>query len=146
MLRPGSNEPVGNEPTHTADVTVVRLGALCQLESEAERQANFRISEFAVLDDGTEITLHNERGLSIFLNVAQPSGVWPTLTMGSLEASVRTVVLPDDAEETGQDHPWTWLHELLAAQGVDTTVEHLKALPYEVRLGDDVTSRMQRDS
>lgn len=55
------------------------------------RQATFRISEFAVLDDGTEVTLHADRGLATGGN--DPAGIWATTTVEGLTADVLTVHL-----------------------------------------------------
>jgi hypothetical protein len=44
-------------------------------------------------------------------------------------------VLPDDAEATGEDHPWEWLALLIAGQGVAVTPEQLRAVPYVVEFG-----------
>lgn len=124
-------------------MVVVRLGALCELDSATTRQANFRVSEYAVLDDGTEVVLHAERGLSVMVHGS--AGVWEHLTAAGLERDVLTVVLPDDAEESGDEHPWAWLVSLLERAGVNETVEHIREVPYEVRIGPDVTSRLGRN-
>ncbi|HEV2810611.1 MAG TPA: hypothetical protein VGV93_09485 [Acidimicrobiales bacterium] len=122
-------------------MAVVRLGALCELESEAPRQASFRVSEYAVLDDGTEVVLHSARGFATV--VLGSVGVWHHLTAAGIERDVMTVVLPDDAEETGDNHPWEWLVSLLAHAGVTETVDHLRGLPYEVRIAPDVIFRLE---
>lgn len=124
-------------------MAVVRLGAQCGLESESPRQANFRVSEFAVLDDGAEIVLHSERGFSAMVH--GPAGVWDHMTAASIERDVMAVVLPDDAEETGEDHPWEWLVALLSESGVTETVDHLREVLYVVRLAPEVTARLKSD-
>jgi len=121
----------------------MRLGALCELESESPQQANFRISEYAVLDDGAEVVLHSDRGFSAMTHGS--AGVWDHMTAAGIQRDVMTVVLPDDAEETGEDHPWEWLVTLLAHAGVTETVDHLRELPYVVRIAPDVASRLQLD-
>lgn len=55
---------------------------------------------------------------------------------------VRNVVLPDDAEETGEVHPWAWLTQHLGALGVETTPEELVNLPYDVVLSRRLRSRL----
>ena len=47
------------------------------------------------------------------------------------------VVLPDD-DESGEDHPWSWLADLARARGLNVTAEDLRGLPYEVILAEDV--------
>ena len=124
-------------------MAILRLGALCELESESPRQAHFRISEYAVLDDGTEIVLHSDRGFTVMIHGS--AGVWDHMTAASIDRDVMTVVLPDDAEETGEDHPWEWLVALLGDAGVTATVDDLREVPYVVRIAPDVTSRLQPD-
>lgn len=126
-------------------VAVVRLGALCELESETSSQANFRVSEYAVLDDGSEVALHAERGFSAGVHGGEDADIWKHMTAVWIERDVLTVVLPYDAEQTGEDHPWEWLVDLLARVCVTETVERLRGVPYEVRLGATVLSRLAAD-
>lgn len=92
------------------------------------------------MDDGTEVALHSERGLAI----AAPNSTHlaDLLTTESLEASVRTTVLGDDAETTGESHPWSRLVRLLDAEGISSSSRELRTLPYEVRLGADLKARI----
>lgn len=126
-------------------MAVVRLGALCELDCESPGQVSFRVSEYAVLDDGTEVVLHSERGFSASNHGPEPAEFWHCMTAAGIERDVMGVVLPDDVEETGEEHPWGWLVSLLARAGVVESVEHLRGVPYEVRLGHEVRSRLQRD-
>ena len=98
---------------------------------------HFRVDEFAVLSDGRRIRLHAERGFTLS-GGADP---WEFLTLENLEADVRTTVLPDDAEDTGEDHPWDWLSGLLRAQGVDASAEQLRTAPYDVEFSDRLRAR-----
>ena len=59
---------------------------------------SFDVHEFADLDDGRRLTLHEERGFTT-------SGQWRYLTLENLERDVRTTVLPDD-DDTQDEHPW----------------------------------------
>ena len=126
-------------------MAVIRLGALCELESETSSQANFCVSEYAVLDDGSEVVLHRERGYSAGVHGGEDADVWKHMSAAGIERDVLTVVLPDDAEQTGDDHPWDWLVALLAGVGVIESVQRLREVPYEVRLGPAVLSRLQTD-
>lgn len=99
---------------------------------------SFRVEEFAVLADGRRIRLHGERGFTLSAG-ADP---WQYLTLESLEADVRTTVLPDDAEDTGEDHPWEWLCELLRVQGIEASPEELRTLPYDVEFSDRLHDRV----
>ncbi|MGY2076109.1 hypothetical protein [Blastococcus sp. SYSU DS0828] len=99
---------------------------------------SFRVEEFAVLADGRRIRLHDERGFTLG-GGADP---WQGLTLAHLADDVRTTVLPDDAEDTGDDHPWEWLAELLRAAGVDVVAEDLRGLPYVVEFSDRLRARV----
>jgi hypothetical protein len=50
--------------------------------------------------------------------------------------------LPDD-DDTGEDHPWDWLVELCRSQGIETTVDRLRAVPYQVVLSARVLARLE---
>lgn len=104
------------------------------------RGLSFHVEEFAVLADGKRIRLHAERGFTL----GGPAAMWQYLTPESLAADVLTTVLPDDAEETGEDHPWEWLADLLRRQGVDASPEQLRTLPYDVEFSDRVRERLSQ--
>lgn len=92
----------------------------------------FSVEEFAVLADGRRLRLHAERGFAMGAG-AHP---WAFVTRAGLRSDVLTTVLPDDAEETGEEHPWDWLAQLLRAQGVEASPDELRVLPYDVELSD----------
>lgn len=99
---------------------------------------SFRVEEFAVLAEGRRIRLHADRGFTLSAGVDP----WQYLTLEGLEADVRATVLPDDAEDTGEDHPWEWLSELLRAQGIEASSEELRGLPYDVEFSDRLRARV----
>jgi hypothetical protein len=99
---------------------------------------SFRVEEFAVLADGRRIRLHSERGFGLSAGVDP----WQFQTLESLEADVLMTVLPDDAEDTGEDHPWEWLSELLRAQGIEASPEELRVLQYDVEFSDRLRARV----
>jgi hypothetical protein len=101
---------------------------------------HFRVQEFADLDDGRRITLHDERGYS----TSGPADPWRFQTPESIEADVRTTVLPDD--DDGEEHPWEWLVELLHAHDVDVSVEQLRQVPYRVELSSRLRAKLQDSS
>jgi hypothetical protein len=107
-------------------VTVVGLGAWSELARKGQQGMDVDVHEFAVLDDGRRLTLHQERGFSTSAT---------HMTADHAERSVLTTVLPDDAEVTGEDHPWEWLASLIRNQGVAVTPERLKSVPYVVEFG-----------
>ena len=78
------------------------------------------VHEFAVLDDGRRLALHQGRGFGTSAT---------RLAAGQIERSVLTTVLPDDAGVTAEDHRWEWLASLIQNQGVAVAPEQLKAVP-----------------
>jgi hypothetical protein len=98
----------------------------------------FRVEEFAVLADGRRVRLHAERGFGLSAGV-EP---WQHLTLEDLQADVRATVLPDDAKDTGEDHPWEWLSDLLRVQGIEVSTEELRGLPYAVEFSDRLRARV----
>jgi hypothetical protein len=97
-----------------------------------------RVEEFAVLAYGRRVRLHAERGFVLSGGVDP----WQYLTLEGLEAHVRATVLPDDAEDTGEDHPWEWLSDLLRVQGIEASTEELRVLPYDVEFSDRLRVRV----
>jgi len=112
---------------------------LRQAEHDDPRRFSFEVSEFAVLDEGTRVTLHRERGFTATTN---GDDIWEHETVETVTRDVLAVVLPDDAEISGEDHPWEWLAELLRGRGIDAVPEQLRTLPYEVVLTERVRQRL----
>jgi hypothetical protein len=121
-------------------VRVVGLGAICDLDptrNDDPRENNFRVSEFAVLDNGERITLHDERGYG----AGSSSGdIRAQQTVETITRDVLTTVLPDD--DDGDEHPWEWLAQLARAHGIEVTADNLRQVPYEVVLTERVLQRL----
>ncbi len=134
-------------------MTVVRLGAWCDVKTEDEYRrdlvalrmpadeieqalehfkhgASFDVQEFAVLADGSRLTLHSERGFNVSANTGSTVDLWSHLTAEILERDVLTAVLPDD--DSADEHPWEWLAGLLSGHGVDASPDELTLVPYDV--------------
>lgn len=124
---------------------VVGLGAIGDLRPTGNdpRRFSVEVGEFALLDDGTRVMLHRERGFSATTN---GDDIWAHETVETIARDVLNVVLPDDAELTGEDHPWEWLAELLRAQGIDAVAQDLRGLPYEVVLTERVLRHLPHSS
>lgn len=75
----------------------------------------------------------------------RPATRGPNLTVEAVERDVRNVVLPDDAELTGDEHSWTLLAERLGAQGVEVTIEQLRRPPYDVILNQRLRACLPHD-
>ena len=115
---------------------VVGLGAICELRpqrSDEARSQSFSVSEFVTLEDGRRVILHQDRGFTI----GWRSSGRGHETLESMTRNVLSVVLPDD-DESGEDHPWSWLADLARARGLNVTAEDLRGLPYEVIFTDKV--------
>lgn len=119
-----------------------------QIEEAIEnfkRGLNFRVEEFATLSDGHRLLLANDRGWGGTMSGGRvPDGMWAYLTIEDIERTALNVVLPDDAEETGEEHPWTLLAERIRTLGVETTPDELRHLPYDVVLSQRLRARLTR--
>ena len=119
----------------------MRLGAECDLvpperSTASPGSVSFDVQEFAELTDGRRLVLHRERGFSLSGGVDP----WAFLTAASLEADVRTTVLPD--EDGPDEHPYAWLSGLLREHGVEASAEQLRTVPYVVELSERVRQRL----
>ena len=117
-------------------VTVVGVGAWAELARRDQSGMDIEVHEFAVMDDGRRVTLHRERGFTT--SAAH-------MTADHAQQSVLTTVLPDDAEATGEDHPWLWLASLIRNHEVAVTPEQLKAVPYLVEFGPRLSALLERE-
>jgi hypothetical protein len=118
------------------------------LLEESKRGVSFDVHEFAELDDGRRLTLHEERGFTSSAMATAgpaPSDQWRYLTLENLERDVRTTVLPDD-DDTQDEHPWEWLVALLHARGVEATAEELRLLPYGVEFSERLRARLEAEA
>jgi hypothetical protein len=147
-VEPGNENPARTEVGDDGAVLdaesagrVVGLGALCGLRaSDIDAQSqSFWVSEFARLDNGRRVILHEDRGFTTSAPRGAGAGrpVRDGMTREDIVETVLAVVLPDP--DDGEDHPWAWLARLAQRRGLDVTAEDLRGLPYEVVLTDDLT-------
>lgn len=85
------------------------------------------MAEFALLSDGREVTLLDDRGWT-------SSAPLREISLFQVVRNVYSVVLPDDAEETGEEHEWQRFEQRLREAGVAVTPDELRALPYRILL------------
>ena len=122
---------------------VVGLGAICDLgprQPDDARDKSFSVSEFATLEDGRRVILHEDRGFTIGLRStvkSDPGDLRDHETLESLTRDVLSVVLPDDDVPT-EDHPYALLADLARARGLNVTADDLRGLPYDVVFTDEV--------
>ena len=102
--------------------------------TSAPFEFNYDVEAHAILDDGHRIVLRNDLGWG-------SSG--PADSMDDLEQTVLNVVLPHDAEETGEDHPWEMLCQLLADAGVTAVPDEMRRVPYEVELTEAAVATIE---
>lgn len=115
---------------------VVSLGAWCDLSEGSDGSGtSCRVREFALLSDGREVTLLNDRGWTSSASLGE-------ISVTHVVRNVYNVVLPDNAEETGEDHEWQRFVQQLREAGVAVTPDELRALPYRVILSDRLRSRL----
>jgi len=122
---------------------VIGLGAICDLGPERSadaRSQNFSVSEFATLEDGRRVILHEDRGFTIGLRStgeSNPGDLREHETLESLTPNVLAVVLPDD-DVPAEAHPYSWLADLARARGLNVSADDLRSFPYEVIFTDEV--------
>lgn len=134
----GARRSVAGAPRSGPSARVVGFGAVCDLRppaADGARSQSFSVAEFALLEDGRRVILHEDRGFTL----GPPRGAGPHhLTAEDIARDVLNVVLPDD-DECRDAHPWAWLTELALARGLDVTADDLRRVPYEVVLTDRLT-------
>ena len=139
------DDRLGSRSPFPSIVTADQVEQVEQAVKEFRCGLHFRVEEFATLSDGRRLVLTDDRGWgSSGPRGVGRDGLWAYETVETIESTVRNVVLPDDAEETGEEHPWTWLAERIRALGVETTPEELRQLPYDVVLSDRLRTRLTR--
>lgn len=135
---------------YVSSVSVVALGALCDLVPPEEfggtpgGGASFSVVEFAVLDDGTRMNVRqSERGWTEWATRAvspwhpvpddwgERLDSWAFVTREGVVQSTLNVVMPDDDDDP-DDHPYEWLAQRLAEQGLQVRSDQLRGLPYRV--------------
>lgn len=134
----------GQDMLPTSD-HVVLLGAFCDIDQEREggRSLSFTVAEFLQFDDGTQLTLHCDRGFTIGWGVSDPllPSISKSLTRESVTEYVLNAVLPD--VDDGEAHPWQWLARLARDRGVQISPDELRALPYEVVLSASTEAMLE---
>lgn len=136
---------IGAHTVGSVAARVVSLGVWCDYVDEhaLDDTARFRVEEFATLSDDRRIQLSADRGWSVKGSGGMPlDELWRHLTVEDIKNDALNVVLPDDAEVTGDEHDWRRLAQRLRAFGVDTTPEELRGLPHDVVLSARLQARV----
>ena len=134
----------------TPERTVQSLGAWCDLDSSDEYTGSsggtsFKVREFALLSDGREVTLLDDRGWTTSWTLGgTPGEQRAQLSVAQVERNIYNVVLPDNAEETGEEHEWQLFAQRLREAGVAVTADELRGVPYRVILSDRLWSLLEQ--
>lgn len=127
--------PEGAEPG------VVQAGPRRYVEDP--REMSLSALHLAVLDDGTRVTLLDDRGWGVLV----PPDIWRRSSVEEIEATARMVVGPDEPysgrsqADMEADH-WASLAAILRRRGVLVDAEELGRLPHHVELSDRLRTRL----
>ncbi len=137
-----------------AEIELVGLGAICDRAGpqESDGSQSFRVGEFALLDSGDRLLLHDDRGFTLSCVFGGPeplraaTGLTPT---DLIREALNVSVLPDEWEiQTGLDEDglahWRWIAKLIESRGLCVAPEQLRALPYKVLLTDGVLNWLEQ--
>lgn len=97
-----------------------------------DKALHFSVMEYARLSDGGSILLREPMGWSSRPSMGTADSQWTYLTEEKLVRTALNVVLPDDAEDSNDGHPWQVFTDTLAESGFQITVAELRELPYDV--------------
>lgn len=122
---------------------LVALGASCDMgsaegsgdETGTVGTITCEIAEWAYFDNGPAVLLRG--GLGWFSHSSRPitkRELWARLTVASLSREVLNVVLPEDAEITGDQHAYQLFADLLRSSGRPVSETYLRSVPYLVTL------------
>ena len=109
------------------------------------REMSFSAWHVAVLDDGSRVTLLDDRGWGVH----GPPDIWRRTSLHEIEADARMVVGPDEPfggrshADMKADH-WADLAGVLRQHGVLVRGEDLARLPHDVELSERLRSRFTR--
>lgn len=109
------------------------------------REMSFSALHQAVLNDGTRVTLLDDRGWSI----QGPPGMWQRTSAEEIAADARAVVGPDEpfgshSRADMESAHWSHLASILREKGVQLDSEELSRLPHKVELSERVRARLPR--
>lgn len=99
---------------------------------EFARGIHCTVREIACTDDSTLIPLRGPLGWGSQARGLGPAEQWRLMSAESMTREVLNVVLPDDAERTGESHPWSEFVAALATAGIPATERELADTPYAV--------------
>lgn len=144
-------------------MAVVRLGALADYEDvedqrvrlaesgvrgesldvvikAARRQVSIGIEHYAILADGRRVVFDRPGFATGVSGVDDP---WSFLTVEDIEDDVRTTLAPDDA--AAGDQNWRHIARRLADLDVETSMDELMRVPFDLELSGRLQARLSAD-
>lgn len=141
-------------------MTVVRLGALADYDDvevqrarlvdsgvggealnvvlgAARRQVSIGIEHYAIVADGRRVVFDRAGFATSVSGVDDP---WAYLTVEDIEDDVRTTLEPD-VDDAGEQN-WGHIARRLAELDVDTSVDELMRVPFDIELTDRLRARL----
>lgn len=99
---------------------------------EFARGIHCTVREIACTDESAAVPLRGPLGWGSQARRLEPAEQWGRMSTESMTREVLNVVLPDDAESTGESHPWSEFVTVLADAGLSVTERKLADVPYAV--------------
>lgn len=108
--------------------------------SSALDGVHFSISETVEFSDGGFAVSSDGRGWTVFLSGASPDVFFAQATRDSIIKGLRNCLLPDDAEETGEEIDWIPLVSELRKTGESIGKADLDSLPVSFVVSDRLSN------
>jgi hypothetical protein len=99
---------------------------------QLEGTVYFSVQEFGIQRSGVAIALRRRIEWGSRSNSSDPNDQWRHISVESMHRQVLNVVIPDDAEESGDDHPWSEFLDALRSAKIFVSEEQLRQLSYNV--------------
>lgn len=98
----------------------------------------------AECENGERVLVLDDRGWST-------SGGWQHVTGEEVLETTRAVVGPDEpyggeTQEDAANNHWSYIRQILAAQGIETSAAELRQLPHDVVLSEELQRRINAES
>lgn len=119
---------------------VVRV-KLC--DSAPPRQVSFEVVEFFQDNDGHRIQVAPVVGWTETAGGHSAAGHLASMTTKSLKLQALNVLLPDDAEITGELQDWQGIRRTLSENGLDLPLKRLRSLPIRVEVDSDLREKIE---
>lgn len=99
---------------------------------QLEGTVYFSVQEFGIQPTGVAVPLRRRIEWGSRSNTSDPNDLWKHISVESMRRQVLNVVIPDDAEESGDEHPWSEFLDALRSAAIFIPEEQLRQIPYNV--------------